>query len=110
MAETVPGIKYDLHSEVTLNRPLKGISRSDIIIGTILALEDGQSSPPIQLGNQFVIVKRISAGEIDEDDHGVEKELIRDRLLKSAKTSYYNSWLAEMEADAKIIDNRENMY
>ena len=110
MAETVPGIKYDLHSEVTLNRPLKGISRSDIIIGTILALEDGQSSPPIQLGNQFVIVKRISAGEIDEDDYGVEKELIRDRLLKSAKTSYYNSWLAEMEADAKIIDNRENMY
>jgi len=110
MAETVPEIKYDLHNEVTLNRPLKGMSRSDTIIGTLLALENGQLSAPIQVGNQFVIIKRISAGEIDEDDYGVEKELIRDRLLKSARTNYYNSWLAEMEEDAKIIDNRENMY
>jgi len=57
-----------------------------------------------------VIVKRLSAARIDEKDFGVEKEMIRDRLLKRAKTNYYNSWLAEMETDAKVIDNRDNMY
>ncbi|MBN2602007.1 MAG: peptidylprolyl isomerase [Candidatus Marinimicrobia bacterium] len=104
------GIKYDIHKDVMLNRPLKGISRSDIITGSLLALKDGQFSAPIQVGNQFVIVKRLSAAPIDEKDYGVEKEMIRDRLLKRAKTDYYNSWLAEMETDARIIDNRKNMY
>ena len=110
MAKSVSGIKYDIHKDVMLNRPLKGISRSDVVTGTILALKDGQFSQPIQVGNQYVIVKCLTAGEIDEKDYGVEKEMIGDRLLKRAKTNYYNSWLAEMETDAKIIDNRDNMY
>ncbi|MFH1251929.1 MAG: peptidylprolyl isomerase [bacterium] len=110
IAISVSGIKYDIHNDVMLSRPLKGISRSDVITGTLLALKDGQFSQPIQVGNQYVIVKRLSASKIDEKDYGVEKEMIRDRLLKRAKTDYYNSWLAEMETDAKVIDNRDNMY
>lgn len=105
-----PEIKYELHNKVTLNRPLKGLSRSDAIIGTILALDNEQISQPAKVGNQYVIIKLIAVEDINEDDYRVEKELIRDRLRKQAKTNYYSAWVAEMKEAASIIDNRENMY
>lgn len=108
--DSFPDIKYELHKDVLLNRPLKGLSRSMEIIGTVLALEDGQTASPIKVGNQYAIIKKLSHGNIDEKDFGVQKELIRDKLLKQARTDYYNKWLAELKKDAKIIDNRENMY
>lgn len=110
LAQSEDGIKYDLHQDILLNKGLKGIALNHSIVGAVLGLKDGQFSKPIKVGRQYVIVKRVSAKPIDEDDYGVEKELIRDRMLKSARTNYYNSWLAELQADAKIIDNRENMF
>jgi parvulin-like peptidyl-prolyl isomerase len=103
-------IKFDKHEKVLLSQPLKGLSRSDALIGTILALEKGGISQPVKTGNQYVIIKLIDVGDIQEDDYRVEKELIRNRLHKQAKTNYYNSWVAEMRQKASIIDNRENMY
>ncbi len=110
IAQANKGVIFNRNENQTLDRPLKGISRSDLIIGTVLALENGQVSPPVKIGNQYIILKRISAGEVDESDYAVEKAVIRDRLLKQAKTNYYNAWVAEMTKQADIIDNRENMY
>ncbi|HDP67251.1 MAG TPA: hypothetical protein ENN20_01980 [Candidatus Marinimicrobia bacterium] len=110
LAQSEAEIKYDLHQDILLNKGLKGIALNHSIVGAVLGLKDGQFSKPIKVGRQYVIVKRVSAKPIDEDDYGVEKELIRDRMLKSARTNYYNSWLAELQADTKIIDNRENMF
>ena len=110
ITKTYPEVKHDINENITLNRPLKGISRSNALIGTIMALDDGQFSAPVKIGNQFVIVKKLNGGVIDEDDYAVEKELLREQMIKQAKTDYYNYWLAELEKDAKIIDNRDNMY
>lgn len=110
LAQSEDGIRYDLHKDILLNKNLKGITLSNSIVGAVLGMQDGQISDPIRVGRQYVVVKRVSAKPIDEDEYAVEKELIRDRLLKSARTNYYNSWLAELQADAKIIDNRENMF
>jgi len=110
MAEKNPKILYELHEKVFLNTPLKGLSRSDAIVGTILALKKDQISPPVRIGNQYLIIKLIDVGEIDQSDYRVEKELIRDRLMRRAKSSFYNTWVAELKEDATIIDNRSNLY
>jgi len=107
--KTNPEIKYTKHESVTLNKPLKGLSRSNILTGTILALEPGQISKPIKIGNQMVIVKLISRDDIDEEKYKVEKEVIRDKLLNRKKTSIYNDWLKELKENADIIDNRGNI-
>ncbi|HCK98769.1 MAG TPA: hypothetical protein DHW42_01495 [Candidatus Marinimicrobia bacterium] len=109
-AESNSDIKFEKHEKVLLSNPLKGLSRSDALIGTILALDEGGISQPVKTGNQYVIIKLIDVGDIQEDDYRVEKELIRDRLRKRAKASYYNSWVTEMQKKVSIIDNRENMY
>jgi len=110
MAEKNPKILYELHEKVFLNTPLKGLSRSDAIVGTILALKKDQISPPVRIGNQYLIIKLIDVGEIDQSDYRVEKELIRDRLMRRAKSSFYNTWVTELKEDATIIDNRSNLY
>lgn len=103
-------LRYRTHQNIYLNRPLPELSRSNSLIGTILALEAGQISQPVQVGNQFLIVKLLSSPTIDEDDYAVEKEVIRDRLEKQAKTNFYNQWLSALKEEADIIDNRDNMY
>jgi peptidyl-prolyl cis-trans isomerase D len=105
-----PNTPYELHEQVFLNTPLKGLSRSDAIIGTILALKKDQVSPPVRIGNQYLIIKLMDVGEIDPSDYRVEKESIRDRLMRRAKSSFYNSWVTELKENATIIDNRSNLY
>lgn len=109
-AESNSDIKFDKHEKVLLSQPLKGLSRSNALIGAILALDKGEISQPVKTGNQYVIIKLIDVGDIQEDDYRVEKELIRDRLRKRVKTNYYSNWISEMEKKVSIIDNRENMY
>ncbi len=104
-----PEIKYTKHESVILNKTLKGLSRSNLLTGTILALEPGQISKPIKVGNQMVIVKLISRADIDEEKYKVEKEVIRDKLLNIKKNSIYNDWVKELKENANIIDNRENI-
>ena len=110
VVKTNPKLKYTKHESVTLNKPLKGLSRSNLLTGTILALKPGQISKPISIGNQMVIVKLLSRADIDEEKYKVEKEVIRDKLLTRKKTSIYNNWTKELEKNAEIIDNREKMY
>ena len=110
VVKTNPKLKYTKHESVTLNKPLKGLSRSNLLTGTILALKSGQISKPISIGNQMVIVKLLSRADIDEEKYKVEKEVIRDKLLTRKKTSIYNNWTKELEKNAEIIDNREKMY
>lgn len=110
IAEKNPNILHELHDKVFLNTPLKGLSRSDAIIGTILALKKNQVSQPVRVGNQYLIIKLIDIGEIDPNDYRVEKELIRDRLIRREKSSFYNNWIAELKENATIIDNRSNLY
>lgn len=104
-----PGLKYDRHESVTLNEPLKSIGKSDRLIGAILALESGQFSVPVRVGDNFVIVKLLSKDEFSEKDYAVEKELIRDKLLSQKKRIFYNNWLVALKDNAEIIDNRENL-
>ena len=108
--EIQPAVEYKKHDQATLNRNLEGISRSSALTGAILSLAPDQIARPIEIANNRVIVKLLQRAEIDENHYKVEKEVMRSQMLNQKKNTFYSNWVMSLRDEAKIIDNRANMY
>ena len=108
-ATDFPKLIFNTHRGILLNNTIKGIGKSNELIGAVLSLKEGEITQPIKVGNRYVIVKLVKREELDEDTYKAEKEAIRDFLLQRKRDNFYNNWLAELKSKAKIIDNRNQI-
>ncbi len=94
----------------TLDKPLNGLGKDNKIVGTILALDEGETAPPVFVGNKDVIVKLVKKSAFDDAAYADAKEDIRKRLLNSKKSSYYGQWIQSLRDKATIVDNRDRIF
>lgn len=111
MISKYPTCKVDKYTDKNINTSLNNVSRSNAIIGTLLALKPGQISKPVLVANRVVVILKLDARQdVSPQDFNQEKESYRTRILERKKNTFYTEWLEALKSKAKIIDNRINLY
>ncbi len=106
-----PQCLLDSYTDHPVNAPLKNVQHSNAITGTLLALQPGQISKPVLVANRnLVIIKLHSRQDVTPEIIAQEKEATRMRILNNKKSAFYTAWINDLKANAKIVDNRSNLY
>ena len=88
-----------------------GIGRQKAFNGAALALkEPGDISQPVKLNRGYYIIKLLEKTGVDSVDLAAQKEEIFRQLLIQKRNNAYTAWLAQLESNAKIQDNRYLYY
>ena len=67
-------------------------------------------SDPVKGNIGYYLIKIIYRTPFDSSSYAVQKNSIRDNLLRQKKSSFFNDWIAELRKNADITDKRYMFY
>ncbi|MFP4546574.1 MAG: peptidylprolyl isomerase [Fidelibacterota bacterium] len=108
--EAEPKYNYAKIDTAVLTKPLKNLGTNDKLTGAVMALETNEVSKPIFINEKYVIVKLLDKTAINEEKFAAAREDLRKQLLDRKKSTYYNNWVQALRDNAKIVDNRANIF
>ncbi|MBN1996354.1 peptidylprolyl isomerase [candidate division KSB1 bacterium] len=82
------------------------LRREYTLLGTILGLEIGEYSKPIEGNRGYYIVQLVNKQPFDEVDFVQKKESIRKQLEAERKNQIYQLWYKKLKENADIVDYR----
>lgn len=83
------------------------IGRHESVIGALLQAEIGETLPPVETAQAYVIIKLEAREEVDEVDWEVKKAVIRNSLRTQRENEVLGAWMKELRENADIVDNRK---
>ncbi|MBC8213248.1 MAG: SurA N-terminal domain-containing protein [Candidatus Marinimicrobia bacterium] len=86
------------------------IGRSSKVLGTLLAMHPGDTSPVIPTSNGAVIIKMIAKDEFDEAQYLEEYDNLYNQLLSTKRASVFSDWLTGVKDKIDIEDYRTLLY
>ncbi len=82
------------------------LKRENLVLGTILGLEVGEYSEPVEGTRGYYIVQVVDKQPFDEVDFAGKKESIRKRLETERRNQIYQEWYAALKEKSDIVDYR----
>ncbi|MFH2030545.1 MAG: peptidylprolyl isomerase [Bacteroidota bacterium] len=67
-------------------------------------------SEPFKGSRGSFIIKVTSKTEFDETAYSLQKNTIRDNILRQKKSSLFNNWVLKLTEEADVVDNRHLFY
>ncbi|HRB01143.1 MAG TPA: peptidylprolyl isomerase [Ignavibacteria bacterium] len=99
------------HSDsVSVSKPESTIGLDHGVYSKIFKMNPGEISQPLKGQKGVIIVKLNSITEFNEQDYVLKAPEIRNTMLASKKQQMVTDWLTKMQAEAKIVDNRDKYY
>ena len=103
-------IKYISEDKKIINSSFTEIGKSSSLTGTLMALNVGEISKPINTFSSSVIVKMIEKDTIIEDDFIQDRDELKNQLLRSRRSSGYNNWMNDLKKLISIEDYRSSIF
>ena len=85
---------------------IQGIGREPAVIGTAFALEPGQTSPVVQGGSGFFIIRSEGRALPDEAMFEAQKSQMKMQLIDQKRMMAVSMWLEQLRKSARIDDYR----
>jgi parvulin-like peptidyl-prolyl isomerase len=107
---SAPGLaKYVTYSQTGAFTPgstVPTVGRDFAYIEKSLSLPINKISEPVKGQRGYYLLKVTSRTQFDKTAYGIQRNMLRDNLLREKKSNYFNEWLAKLKKDANIKDNR----
>ncbi len=110
VADSFPEAIYNSGITARLNGSFSGIGSSPILKGLLKAIEPGQVSDIVKLERGEVIVRLVELSETDWEQYALERENEHLQLLTQRLGTIWNTWMNDLESQARIVDNRYLYY
>lgn len=108
----------DVYKKATVGRTQQFILYNNIpSIGRELAFSyhvfetpKGEVSKPFRGNNSMFIVKPTFKTVFDSTNYNLQRNALRDELLRTRKNKIFQEWLDDLKENAEITDNRDQFY
>ncbi len=89
-----------------LSESFASIGSSQHLIGALLNSKAGDLIGPIPTKRGYGLVLVMAVGDIDSTAWNIQKNVLQLELKRRKQNKLYSSWMADLKAKAKIVDNR----
>ncbi len=90
---SIPNIGFNYEfTQVSLHEPLNTVSN------------------PVKGERGYYLIKVLSRTKFDSSAFAVQKNTIRDEILRQKKSSFFGQWLSMLKKKAKIVDHRRQFF
>lgn len=104
LADSDSLLQFSSGESSTLGGSFNGIGKSNQLTGTLLAMEEGETSGVLETFNSVLLLKMTSRDEFNDSLYQENYTSIRDQLLNNDRTRGFTSWLTDAK---KIIDQED---
>lgn len=110
LKEVAPQYTYSTADTFKVSKPDPAIGSDFGLSSAVMKMKPGEISKPIKGSKGYYIVKLNSITEFDEQDYLIKAPEIKKNLVTSKKQTMVSDWLAKMQNEAEIIDNRDKYF
>ena len=104
--EVDPKTKIDVAKDFTVAGRVPGVGNEYGFMEYALEGKLNEISEPIKGARGYYLVKVTERTPFDSTGYSVQKYSIRDNILRQKKQRIYSQWIAKVQAEADIVDNR----
>ena len=91
----------------TLNRGLTKYGRSNFVNGALLNSKKGDLLGPLEMRTGYAIIQVNEIENFDSTKFNEQRQSIYQNIFNQKQNQLFKSWLDELKANSKIIDNRK---
>jgi len=106
LKEVASQYTYEVADSFAVTKPDKILGQDFALSAAVFNMKPGEISKPIKGVKGYYIVKINSITEFNQEDYVLKAPDIKKNLLMSKKQQIVSEWLARMQTEAEIIDNR----
>ncbi|MDZ4711902.1 MAG: peptidylprolyl isomerase [bacterium] len=110
LTEVSPQYVVQTSDSFTVTKTDKNIGPDFALSTAIMNMKPGEISKPIKGSKGYYIVKLNSITEFNQQDYVLKAPAIYKELLSAKKQSVVSDWLAKMQSEAEIVDNRDKYF
>ncbi len=110
LKDVAPQYSYGVADSFKVSKPNPSIGTDYALSYAVMKMKPGEISKPIKGIKGYYIVKLNSITEFSEQDYVLKAPEIRKTLLTAKKQMFVSDWLAKMQNEAVIVDNRDKYY
>ena len=108
--QVYPKVKISVAKDFTANGQVLGIGKDFAFTGYSLNGELSKISDPIKGAKGSYLIKVTRRTEFDSTNFSLQKNFLRDNLLRQKKARFFNEWASGLKNEAEIEDNRHLFY
>ncbi|MEP7146728.1 MAG: peptidylprolyl isomerase [bacterium] len=110
LKEIAPQYSYEVVDSFKVSSPNPKIGVDYVLTSAIMKMNPGDISKPIKGVKGYYLIKLNSKTDFNEQDYIAKAPEIRKNLLTAKKQAIVSEWLAKMQNDAEIVDNRDRYF
>ena len=95
------------NKEQTLNRGFNKYGRSNFVNGALLNANQGDLLGPLEMRTGYVIIQVNEVETFDSIRFNEQRQSIYQNIFNQKQNQFFKSWLDDLKANSKIIDNRK---
>ena len=103
-------VEYKSNETQKIGGSFPGIGKNNALTGTILAMENGNTSEVLETYNAVLIIKLVTKDAINDSLYNEAYDGIRNNLLNSERGQSYSYWLNNAKKTIEITDYRSEVY
>ena len=102
--------KVSVAKDFTASGTVPGIGRDFSFSQAALDAELNSITDPVKSNRGSYLLKVTSRSEIDSTMYNIQKNSLRDNLLRQKRSRVFSDWIASLKENADIEDNRHQFY
>jgi len=106
LKEVAPQYSYEVADSFAVTKPNNILGQDYALSTAVFKMKPGEISKPIKGAKGYYIVNLNSITEFKEEEYVLKAPEIKKNLLMNKKQQIVSEWLARMQSEAEIIDNR----
>ena len=107
MLEKDKSLEKIANKKQTLNRGLTKYGRSNFVNGALLNSRKGDLLGPLEMRTGYAIIQVNEIENFDSTKFNEQRQSIYQNIFNQKQNQLFKSWLDELKANSKIIDNRK---
>ena len=107
MLEKDKSLEKIANKKQTLNRGLTKYGRSNFVNGALLDSRKGDLLGPLEMRTGYAIIQVNEIENFDSTKFNEQRQSIYQNIFNQKQNQLFKSWLDELKANSKIIDNRK---
>jgi peptidyl-prolyl cis-trans isomerase D len=105
-----PKVTYNQVKDFTPAGSVPGIGKDWAFIETALKSDVGKVSAPVEGIRGYYLVKVTQRTPFDSSAFEIQRNSLRDNLIRQKESSILREWISELKKKADIVDNRRQFF
>lgn len=105
-----PRVIYSQAKDFTPGGTIPGIGKDWAFIETALKANINKVTDPVKGYRGYYLIKVTQRTPFDSSAFEIQRNSIRDNLIRQKQSSVLSEWIAQLKKKAKIVDNRKQFF